>query len=122
MTKKAKRFQEGGTIPYAPIAPIPGQFGGTSNKNVPPIEEIGVTPLKNPGNASGSLRQIFEGAQNVKSALGTIGNIIGSEDSGGLDRGMNPFSAAYKKGGAVKSASKRADGIAKRGKTRGRVM
>ena len=108
MTKKAKRFQGGGAIEYAPIAPIPGQFGGTS--------------IKNPGNASGSLRQIYEGAQGVKSALGTIGNIVGSEDSGGLDRGMNLFSAAYKKGGAVKSASKRADGIAKRGKTRGRVM
>jgi hypothetical protein len=32
---------------------------------------------------------------------------------------MNAMGDSYKKGGAVKSASKRADGIAQRGKTRG---
>lgn len=34
----------------------------------------------------------------------------------------NPMGDTYKKGGTVSKASKRADGIAQRGKTRGRMM
>jgi len=34
----------------------------------------------------------------------------------------NPMGDTYKKGGAVRSASSRADGIAQRGKTRGRYL
>lgn len=34
---------------------------------------------------------------------------------------MNPAGDTYKRGGATKSASKRADGIAARGKTRGKI-
>ena len=34
----------------------------------------------------------------------------------------NSRTSAYKKGGKVSSASKRADGIASRGKTRGRIV
>lgn len=35
---------------------------------------------------------------------------------------MNEMGDSYKKGGAVKSASKRADGIASKGKTRGTIV
>jgi len=35
---------------------------------------------------------------------------------------MNPMGDTYKKGGKVSSASKRADGIAVRGKTKGRMV
>jgi hypothetical protein len=41
--------------------------------------------------------------------------------AGSLLREMNP-QKMYKKGGAVRSASSRADGIAQRGKTRGRIV
>ena len=41
--------------------------------------------------------------------------------AGSLLREMNP-QKMYKKGGAVRSASARADGIAQRGKTRGRMV
>ncbi len=41
--------------------------------------------------------------------------------AGSLLREMNP-QKMYKKGGAVRSASSRADGIAQRGKTRGRMV
>jgi hypothetical protein len=44
----------------------------------------------------------------------------GGGGAGSLLREMNP-QKLYNKGGAVKSASSRADGIAQRGKTRGRV-
>ena len=41
--------------------------------------------------------------------------------AGSLLHEMNP-QKLYKKGGAVKSASSRADGIAQRGKTKGRMV
>ena len=45
----------------------------------------------------------------------------GESGAGSLLREMNP-QKVYKKGGAVKSASARADGVAQRGKTRGRMV
>jgi hypothetical protein len=41
----------------------------------------------------------------------------------GMEEGrMDEMGTAYKKGGKVSSASNRADGIAKRGKTRGKIV
>jgi hypothetical protein len=45
----------------------------------------------------------------------------GGGGGGSLLREMNP-QKLYKKGGSVKSASARADGIAQRGKTKGRIV
>jgi hypothetical protein len=45
----------------------------------------------------------------------------GESGAGSLLRAMNP-QKLYKKGGTVKSASSRADGVAQRGKTRGRMV
>ena len=45
------------------------------------------------------------------------------EDGGFLGKRMREaLGSSYKKGGSVSSASSRADGIAKRGKTRGRIV
>ena len=52
---------------------------------------------------------------------GRLGGGSGASSSGSLLREMNP-QKLYKKGGTVRSASARADGIAQRGKTRGRMI
>lgn len=52
---------------------------------------------------------------------GRLGGGSGGASAGSLLREMNP-QKLYKKGGAVKSASSRADGIAQRGKTRGKIV
>lgn len=51
---------------------------------------------------------------------GRLGGGSGASSSGSLLREMNP-QKLYKKGGTVRSASARADGIAQRGKTRGKM-
>jgi len=61
----------------------------------------------------------------VKSGLSSIGDYLNSlgskEKKHGTYRGMDGKVVSYKKGGSVSSASSRGDGIAQRGKTRGKM-
>jgi hypothetical protein len=111
--KKVKKFAVGG---------LNGLF--TPNAlTIAPNYPTGVTPA-NPmggGGAYGGLKNIDQGAGQVRSSLQNIKNELG-ETGGGLTYGSGPLDGGnYKKGGSVKkskSASKRADGCAIRGKTR----
>ena len=111
--------------PVMPVFPRPGGGGG--------------------GSATEGLGQVNQGSQTVGTALGRAqqANRASSEaiGGGGAPRGFGPainnFSGAMKKGGKVKayakggmvsgkskasSASSRGDGIAQRGKTKGRFV
>lgn len=75
--------------------------------------------------ADGGLAGIADTANNLMSSVSDMANTInyGSGNTGGATNplGFNAVtgqSPAFKKGGKVKSASARADGIAVRGKTR----
>ena len=83
------------------------------------------TQISSPENSDGSPTKGIMGA--IKRMLGK-----GNNDSSGYQYSFNPQDQSYtqtkgpgmKKGGRVKmsSASKRADGVAQRGKTRGRMV
>ena len=110
--KKVKKFAVGGLNNlFTPASPQ-----GT-------ISPGAMTPAQEPtgGGAYGGLKNIDQGAGQVRSSLQNIKNELG-ETGGGFTYGSGPTDGGfYKKGGAVKkskSASKRADGIAIRGKTR----
>jgi hypothetical protein len=97
--KKAKRYQEGGiTItPQQSSSPsLPGFSGSSGSGNTYPFQSDTSASM---GTGSGSgVNQTF--------------NIQPTAQSG------EPQAAAFKKGGKVSFASKRADGCAIRGKTR----
>ena len=96
--------------PGGPTSPSPGRtgsgFGG--------------------GSAFNGLEQIRSGADAAEQALQQASQSIGSSDknggSGGLGGLRRLLSGGYKKGGMVGNASKRGDGIAQRGKTKGRFV
>jgi len=118
VTKKVKRFAEGGiTGPdQLPILPT------ISNPiNTLPFDKTERIPSG--GNAMESLNQIMTGSQGVSKALQSIqGAIGGNSPVSGYEPQFLGHTQNYKKGGKVKSASSRGDGIAKRGKTKGRMV
>lgn len=97
-----------------PIPPPPGKGRGGFGGNT----------------AYGGLEQVGAGAKTVGSALDDISNRLGKGTSSGsgISPGMTPMMKkggkvkGYAQGGSVGSASKRADGCAQRGKTKGRMV
>jgi len=101
--KKVKRFQDGGitiTPQENPAPVLPGLAGYGASGNTYPFQS-------DAGSGGGS----------TGSGVSQTFNIQPTAQSG------EPQAAAFKKGGSVKSgASKRADGCAVRGKTKGRMI
>lgn len=127
---KKHKFAMGGDIP--PYEPDPGYPS-------PPMEPVFPNPITPPmgrpiGNntARGGLEQVGVGAKTVGNALDDIQSRIGGGGFGGGSGGSGTSPGmtmkkggkvkGYAKGGVVGSASKRADGVAQRGKTRGRFI
>lgn len=104
--KKAKRYQTGGLT--------------TSSS---PVSAFGMQPKSG---AAAGINQIAEGVDAVTQQMGNISNALGSNNAPGssLSAPSATSQALFKKGGKVKvsSASKRGDGCAKRGKTKGRMV
>jgi hypothetical protein len=127
---KKRKFADGGIYEDPTPQPTPGvgapgvSTGGTGSSS-----------------AFGGLNTINQGAgqvgkalQSVSGSLGQAYNAIGSP--GGFKSGLGPNPTpspgmtmkkggkvkGYAKGGSVASASKRGDGIAQRGKTKGRMV
>ena len=94
-----------------------------SNRGVAKSTSKAEDPSKSTGTYKG-----FDGKIHKKTESGRpdIGGAIGRGISGLFssirERGKKSNPDAYAKGGSVSSASKRGDGIAQRGKTRGRVV
>jgi len=116
--KRVKRYAQGGLATPFEVSPSAG---------VTDPRDVGQAPAASPGGgmtgpttagstntAFGGLSQIDAGSQAAKGALQSAAQSIGS--SSGTDK------PAFKKGGMVGAASRRADGIAQRGKTRGRYL
>jgi len=78
--------------------------------------------LNPPGTVSGAMDK---GLDRMGDAVRAVGKTVGSNQMTSLDDDEQMKARmdvkGYKKGGAVKSASSRADGIAQRGKTRGKL-
>jgi hypothetical protein len=78
--------------------------------------------LNPPGTVSGAMDK---GLDRMGDAVRAVGKTLGSNQMTSLDDDEQMKARmdvkGYKKGGAVKSASSRADGIAQRGKTRGKL-
>ncbi len=78
--------------------------------------------LNPPGTVSGAMDK---GLDRMGDAVRAVGKTFGSNRMTSLDDDEQMKARmdvkGYKKGGAVKSASSRADGIAQRGKTRGKI-
>lgn len=139
---KKRKFASGGQYEDPAFDYPPPQVPGTNP---------GVTPMPTPGfgkggggGAYGGLNTINQGASQVGSALkdvsGSLGQAakaIGSPGGGGgidylgqqgtsKSPGMTMKKGGkvkgYAKGGSVSYASKRGDGIAQRGKTKGRMV
>ena len=75
--------------------------------------------------AEGGLSGISSGAQQMMEEVNQMANRInyGDEAVTGSSQPVGAMAInSMKKGGSVSSASKRADGIAQRGKTRGRIV
>lgn len=108
---KKRKFATGGDIPE-PMAPSPEPFPSPF-----PMPGGGGGGIGGDKSAFGGLSRIRDGAQATAQALTAASQNIGS-DKGSGGGGLYTF----KKGGKVGGASKRADGIAQRGKTRGRYL
>ncbi len=119
MTKKAprKKFADGGEIPA--LAHVMPQYNFRQNPMRPHFGD-GKSEGGSGDGAYSSIDQIESGSRGVRSALDTIQGAINGSGSGGSNMNIPVF--AYKKGGKVNSPSKRADGVAKRGKTRGKIV
>ena len=127
---KKRKFAQGGDIPGMPDEPVPGYPSPPMEPSFPiPITPPASRPIGN-NTARGGLEQVGVGAKTVGSALDDIqsriggggGGFGGSGTSSGMTMKRGGAVKGYAKGGMVGSASKRGDGIAQRGKTKGRVI
>ena len=130
---KKRQFAQGGETSLT-MSPIPGDYVLPYPGSPEPFPGTGVAPpASSPiGNntARGGLEQVGVGARAVGSALDDIQSRIGGGGGGFGGSGTSPGMTmkrggavkGYAKGGMVGSASKRGDGIAQRGKTKGRVL
>lgn len=84
----------------------------------------GIRPVSTAGYAPSGPKTGIGMTGGPKPALGGIQPISTAGAAGGIKTGVNPVAkpAAMKKGGKVGSASKRADGCAIKGKTRGKIV
>jgi len=121
VTRKVKRFAEGGITGPDQLPIMPSL---AKSINTLPFNKTEVSPAPSGGNAMESLNQIMTGSQGVSRALQSIQGAIGGNSpvSGYTEPDFVYHTQNFKKGGKVKSASSRGDGIAKRGKTKGRMV
>ena len=117
--KKAKKFALGGETGMS-VTPTPK--GVNPLEGIPAIpgfpRGVGVSPAGG-GGAFGGLQRVDEGGKQIGDSLMTIQQGLGGPAGGG---GYEKPMPMFKKGGAVGSASKRADGCATKGKTKGRMV
>lgn len=111
--KRVKRYQDGGMT--------------TVNDSLSALGVSGSSVSSPTGrSASSGIDKISEGMDAVNQSMNTVSDAIYGGSSGNLNVGTpNQASGTmYKKGGKVKvsSASKRGDGCAQRGKTKGRMV
>ena len=117
------------------VSPLPGSQPATTAQqlNTPAPSGLGGGLGGSSGaGAYGGLDSIQQGAGQIGQSLGAIKDALGGSTGGGAAQPRGAFfkkggkvkaKKAYKAGGAVKSsASKRADGCAVKGKTRGRMV
>ena len=131
MTKR--KFAQGGETSLT-MSPIPGDSVLPYPDYPEPFPGVAPPASRPTGNntARGGLEQVGVGAKTVGNALDDIQSRIGGGGfGGGFGGGATSPGMTMKRGGAVKgyakggmvgSASKRGDGIAQRGKTKGRFI
>lgn len=112
--KKVKKYQSGGV--------------STVDESLSTLKVPGrsSTPGATNAGASAGIDQISQGMDTVNQSMNTVSDAIYGGSGSNLNVGSSSSASnfMYKKGGKVKlsSASKRADGCAIRGKTKGRMV
>ena len=136
MKNKMRKFDEGGSvedgISRGAMAGLGNRMGKKSAKDLF-LESLAAkpnVPLPSEGHERKTENQALKKVKDI--ASGVISSINESDAAKGLRNygrmykqglGMKPETQyEYKKGGKVSSASKRADGIAIKGKTKGRIV
>ena len=119
------------------VSPLPGSQPATTAQQLNTPAPSGLGSGGGLGGSSGAgayggLDSIQQGAGQIGQSLGAIKDALGGSTGGGAAQPRGAFfkkggkvkaKKAYKAGGAVKSsASKRADGCAIKGKTKGRMV
>ena len=113
--KKTKKYADGGMAQLSKMVP-----GANTN--------IGLTGIRD---AASDLIGTAEGVSKMSQSLvgggggigtSTPGQEVAIDTFGSAAQNLNQLGVGFKKGGKVSSASKRGDGIAQRGKTRGRMV
>jgi hypothetical protein len=132
-----KKFAMGGLSDLlGGVSPLPGSQPATTAQQLNTPASSGFGGSSGAGSsgagAYGGLDSIQQGAGQIGQSLGAIKDALGNTTGGGAAQPRGAFfkkggkvkaKKAYKAGGAVKSsASKRADGCAVKGKTRGRMV
>jgi hypothetical protein len=125
--KRKRKFADGGGIPGLEVP-------GIGEPVPPPGKAIGIGGSQQ-GTARSGLDMVGGGAKTIGNALDNIQSSLGSSQGSGTSPGgigeiFDRMSGKYKRGGKVQpkgyasggrvgTASKRGDGIAKKGKTKG---
>lgn len=119
--KKAKKFAAGGLNELSGLG-----AAMTPARGVGPTDGVGISPFPYPGGVSpaggggafGGLQQVDAGGRQIGDSLQGI-----QQNLGGPGRQtIGGPGLTFKKGGKVSSASSRGDGIATKGKTKGRMV
>jgi hypothetical protein len=74
------------------------------------------------GNAMAGLSQVKQGVNTIGNSIAQAGSALGVGGGSSPQPFEDNISIAMKKGGKVSSASSRGDGIAQKGKTKGRII
>jgi hypothetical protein len=122
MKKKVKKYAEGGaTGAVPPLSMMPAY----------PRSNMGLTGIRDAASdLIGTAGQVSQMSQSLVGGGGGMGGGFG-DDYGGersfqtpdaLMSNLKQLGVGFKKGGKVSSASKRGDGIAQRGRTKGRMV
>jgi len=112
-----KRFDEGGET-KAPKKPLPPDAPGDPSMDLPPRGNLPDKPVIPPGKGFGD--DVKKKPPVKKAKGGSLPDLTGDGKITRAD--VLKGRGVFKKGGSVGSASKRADGCAVRGKTRGKMV
>ena len=105
------------------MAAVPAGLAGlaaSANKDFPgPIDSARISGKMAYNTVTGDKKALAENEREFSEAVKRNKSVDRKKDSGDT---TNPMGDKYRKGGMVSSASKRADGCAVKGKTRGRIV
>jgi hypothetical protein len=126
-TKTPSQIDFSGMESGSKFAPVQDVGKNTQSSVKPKSPGVGYEGKYTPEEISANIQDVMNNVKGAGSSLGSYLSKLGKrpDDKDKGKRTYRDFSGkmvTYAKGGSVSSASSRGDGIAQRGKTRGRVL